>query len=127
MAAAATASSATVRYAPEDPTLPKPWKGLVDGKTGYLYFWNPETNVTQYERPVAPTHINSVPSQKSLDSSVQESRGQRSENADQDTCKEGGGSTKVYSGAVTQQVPQVVLSQTFFTFTISAYAEFVSK
>lgn len=39
------------RYAPEDPTLPKPWRGLVDGTSGYLYFWNPETNVTQYERP----------------------------------------------------------------------------
>ncbi|CAM8978918.1 unnamed protein product [Rhodiola kirilowii] len=48
--AAATASAAP-RYAPEDPTLPKPWKGLVDGISGYLYFWNPETNVTQYERP----------------------------------------------------------------------------
>lgn len=43
--------AATPRYAPEDPTLPKPWKGLVDGTSGYLYFWNPETNVTQYERP----------------------------------------------------------------------------
>ncbi|XP_024996140.1 ATP-dependent RNA helicase-like protein DB10 isoform X2 [Cynara cardunculus var. scolymus] len=51
MAAAATTTSAGPRYAPEDPTLPKPWRGLVDGKTGYLYFWNPETNVTQYERP----------------------------------------------------------------------------
>ncbi|KAJ7970819.1 putative Dead box ATP-dependent RNA helicase [Quillaja saponaria] len=51
MAATATASSAGPRYAPHDPTLPKPWRGLVDGKTGYLYFWNPETNVTQYERP----------------------------------------------------------------------------
>nr|TKS05828.1 DEAD-box ATP-dependent RNA helicase 14-like [Populus alba] len=51
MTAAATASSAGPRYAPDDPTLPKPWRGLVDGKTGYLYFWNPETNVTQYERP----------------------------------------------------------------------------
>lgn len=40
-------------YAPYDPTLPKPWKGLVDGKTGNLYFWNPETNVTQYQRPTA--------------------------------------------------------------------------
>ncbi|CAK7328098.1 unnamed protein product [Dovyalis caffra] len=54
MAATATASSAGPRYAPEDPTLPKPWRGLVDGKTGYLYFWNPETNVTQYERPTLP-------------------------------------------------------------------------
>lgn len=54
MAAAATAASAGPRFAPEDPTLPKPWRGLVDGKTGYLYFWNPETNTTQYERPGAP-------------------------------------------------------------------------
>ena len=47
------AAASSVRYAPEDPTLPKPWKGLIDGNTGYLYFWNPETNITQYERPVA--------------------------------------------------------------------------
>ena len=61
MAAIATASGP--RYAPEDPSLPKPWKGLVDGKTGYLYFWNPVTNVTQYERPVgsvAPQKSSSV-------------------------------------------------------------------
>lgn len=51
MAATATVSLMGPRYAPPDPTLPKPWRGLVDGKTGYLYFWNPETNVTQYERP----------------------------------------------------------------------------
>lgn len=64
MAATATASSAGVRYAPDDPSLPKPWRGLVDGRTGYLYFWNPETNVTQYERPTisAPvTKSSSVP------------------------------------------------------------------
>ncbi|KAI4344727.1 hypothetical protein L6164_011921 [Bauhinia variegata] len=39
------------RYAPDDPTLPKPWKGLIDGSTGVLYYWNPETNITQYEKP----------------------------------------------------------------------------
>jgi ATP-dependent RNA helicase DDX5/DBP2 len=64
MAATATAAAGP-RYAPADPTLPKPWKGLVDGKTGYLYFWNPETNVTQYERPsssAAPPKTSSVPS-----------------------------------------------------------------
>ncbi|KAJ6302021.1 hypothetical protein OIU77_016178 [Salix suchowensis] len=61
MAAIATASSAGPRYAPEDPTLPKPWRGLVDGKTGYLYFWNPETNVTQYERPAPPKSVPSLP------------------------------------------------------------------
>ncbi|KAL0377413.1 UNVERIFIED_CONTAM: ATP-dependent RNA helicase-like protein DB10 [Sesamum radiatum] len=67
MAAAATG----IRYAPEDPTLPKPWKGLVDDKTGYLYYWNPETNITQYERPVASSHASSTPSHKFLSSSVQ--------------------------------------------------------
>ncbi|KAJ4886383.1 DEAD-box ATP-dependent RNA helicase 14 [Raphanus sativus] len=61
--AAATASSA-VRYAPEDHSLPKPWKGLVDDRTGYLYFWNPETNVTQYDRPATSSKL-------SLSSSVQ--------------------------------------------------------
>ncbi|EFH60846.1 hypothetical protein ARALYDRAFT_477953 [Arabidopsis lyrata subsp. lyrata] len=50
----ATPASAGPRYAPEDPTLPQPWKGLIDGSTGILYYWNPETNVTQYERPSAP-------------------------------------------------------------------------
>ncbi|ONK54910.1 uncharacterized protein A4U43_UnF9810 [Asparagus officinalis] len=40
-------------YAPEDPSLPKPWTGLIDNSTGALYYWNPETNVTQYEKPVA--------------------------------------------------------------------------
>lgn len=40
-----------VVYAPEDPTLPKPWKGLIDGTTGTIYYWNQETNVTQYEKP----------------------------------------------------------------------------
>lgn len=78
MAATATATAAAVRYAPEDPTLPKPWRGLVDGRTGYLYFWNPETNVTQYERPsiTAPPKSSSVP----ISSSVkvqQPSQGQR--------------------------------------------------
>ncbi|XP_071734990.1 DEAD-box ATP-dependent RNA helicase 14-like [Rutidosis leptorrhynchoides] len=51
---ATAATSAGPRYAPVDPTLPKPWRGLVDGKTGYLYFWNPVTNVTQYQRPTGP-------------------------------------------------------------------------
>ncbi|KAK6913092.1 DEAD/DEAH box helicase domain, partial [Dillenia turbinata] len=64
MAAIATASSGP-RYAPEDPTLPKPWRGLVDGNTGYLYFWNPETNVTQYERPTDCSALTNSSSQKS--------------------------------------------------------------
>ncbi|KAL6532513.1 hypothetical protein OROGR_014483 [Orobanche gracilis] len=53
--ATAEASPSTLgpRYAPDDPTLPEPWKGLVDGSTGLLYYWNPETNVTQYEKPAS--------------------------------------------------------------------------
>ncbi|KAL7190361.1 hypothetical protein ACSBR2_022606 [Camellia fascicularis] len=76
-------ATAAPRYAPEDPTLPKPWKGLVDGKTGYLYFWNPDTNVTQYERPVGSSHTGSAPHKSStahISSSVQvqqSSQGQR--------------------------------------------------
>ncbi|KAK8928492.1 DEAD-box ATP-dependent RNA helicase 14 [Platanthera zijinensis] len=58
MTATATASQGSgPRYAPEDPTLPKPWKGLVDGSTGYLYYWNPVTNLTQYQRPVSEEQL----------------------------------------------------------------------
>ena len=68
------ATASAVRYAPEDHSLPKPWKGLVDDRTGYLYFWNPETNVTQYERPAAsssqpPPKLPSVPAQHTNGSS----------------------------------------------------------
>lgn len=53
MATAEAASASGPRYAPDDPTLPKPWKGLIDGSTGLLYYWNPETNITQYEKPAS--------------------------------------------------------------------------
>lgn len=52
--ASAAATARGPRYAPPDPTLPKPWRGLIDGNTGYLYFWNPETKAVQYDRPTAP-------------------------------------------------------------------------
>ncbi|BBN14610.1 ATP-dependent RNA helicase DDX5/DBP2 [Marchantia polymorpha subsp. ruderalis] len=42
-----------IRFAPTDSTLPVPWKallGVVDGHE-HVYFWNPVTNVTQYEKP----------------------------------------------------------------------------
>lgn len=50
---AAAAATPGIHYAPDDPTLPPPWKALVDGNTGYIYYWNTETNVTQYERPLS--------------------------------------------------------------------------
>ena len=97
MAAIATASSAGPRYAPPDPTLPKPWKGLVDGKTGYLYFWNPVTNVTQYERP---TSVDSVPKSSSVPISSfvpvqQSSEGRRAYGPDKENNQYGRGSNAV--------------------------------
>ena len=63
MATVAIASSGGPRHASSDPTLPILWKGLVDGKTGYLYFWNAVTDVTQDERPKS---IDSVPKYSSV-------------------------------------------------------------
>ncbi|KAL2622302.1 hypothetical protein R1flu_002507 [Riccia fluitans] len=42
-----------VRYAPTNPSLPAPWKALVSVVNGeeVTYFWNPQTKVTQYEKP----------------------------------------------------------------------------
>ena len=48
-------TEAVPQYAPADPTLPPPWRALVDGTTGYIYYWNTETNTTQYEKPM-PTN-----------------------------------------------------------------------
>ncbi|CAD6255686.1 unnamed protein product [Miscanthus lutarioriparius] len=56
---AAAADSSGPRFAPDDPTLPAPWKALIDGVT--LYYWNPETNVTQYEKPAATAGVPPLP------------------------------------------------------------------
>ncbi|XP_026387221.1 DEAD-box ATP-dependent RNA helicase 14-like [Papaver somniferum] len=82
MAATISSAPSGPRYAPEDPTLPKPWKGLVDGNTGYLYFWNPVTNTTQYERPIAasspaaPPKLAAVPMSSSVQVNQSSSQGQ---------------------------------------------------
>ncbi|KAL5700361.1 RNA helicase [Ranunculus cassubicifolius] len=47
-----TTETSGPRYAPDDPTLPQPWKRLIHGQLSY--YWNPETNVTQYQRPASP-------------------------------------------------------------------------
>lgn len=102
----ATVSSTAPCYAPEDPSLAKSWKGLVDGKIDYLYFWNLETNVTQYERPIEPLKL-SAP----LSSSVQvpqSSQGKRRDNSyndDSDRYSRGNnGGLKVTSGTKDYQV-----------------------
>lgn len=100
----------SVKYAPEDPTLPKPWKGLVDTNTGYLYFWNPVTNVTQYDKPAAPSNAGSAPPRSSLSSSVQKSQGPHSKYDDENRYNQGSNdnsSTKVDSGPGANQVPRV--------------------
>jgi WW domain len=35
----------------DDPTLPPPWQCLFEPAQNATYYWNPNTNVTQYERP----------------------------------------------------------------------------
>ncbi|KAM2367252.1 hypothetical protein ACFXTH_044964 [Malus domestica] len=104
---AATATAAGPRYAPEDPTLPKPWRGLVDGKTGYLYYWNPETNVTQYDRPTGSVAPSKPSSAQSISSSVhvhQSSQGQRRPDEGDDRYGRGSnGGSKFDTGSRNQQ------------------------
>ncbi|PNX97338.1 DEAD-box ATP-dependent RNA helicase 40-like protein [Trifolium pratense] len=68
------------RYAPDDPSLPAPWKGLIDGATGLLYYWNPDTNVTQYEKPTPlapPVPAASTPSLAPIPVTQQHGQGQQ--------------------------------------------------
>ncbi|MCO5598347.1 hypothetical protein L7F22_052441 [Adiantum nelumboides] len=55
------AGGSAPRFAPDDPSLPPPWKALVDGNTGYIYYWNTDTNVTQYEKPSASSGVPPLP------------------------------------------------------------------
>ncbi|KAG0501096.1 hypothetical protein HPP92_001168 [Vanilla planifolia] len=82
-ASCSSSSKGRIRYAAHDPTLPKPWRGLVDSSTGYLYFWNTETNVTQYERPLPL----SPPEPQQLESFCRPA-GQETDNRDRDKTQE---------------------------------------
>ncbi|KAF6175501.1 hypothetical protein GIB67_021991, partial [Kingdonia uniflora] len=69
-------ASLAPRYAPDDPSLPNPWKGLIDGSSGAIYYWNPDTNITQYERPAdlgrpllsGPPKLAPIPTARTLQS-----------------------------------------------------------
>ncbi|XP_016649780.1 PREDICTED: uncharacterized protein LOC103332692 [Prunus mume] len=39
-----------------DPTLPPPWTGMFDGNLGVVYYWNAQTNVSQYEHPASSSY-----------------------------------------------------------------------
>ncbi|KAL6290889.1 hypothetical protein ACE6H2_008399 [Prunus campanulata] len=39
-----------------DTTLPPPWTGMFDGNLGVVYYWNPQTNVSQYEHPACSSY-----------------------------------------------------------------------
>ncbi|KAM1130182.1 hypothetical protein ACFX13_045701 [Malus domestica] len=124
---AATATAAGPRYAPEDPTLPKPWRGLVDGKTGYLYYWNPETNVTQYDRPTGSVAPSKPSSAQSISSSVhvhQSSQGQRRPDEGDDRYGRGSnGGSKCDTGSRNQQTARsaTVSSHNTLSGTLSAH------
>ncbi|KAG6496596.1 hypothetical protein ZIOFF_044464 [Zingiber officinale] len=83
------------RYAPPDPTLPSPWRALIDGSTDYLYYWNPETKVTQYERPVSedpPLTLVASQLRPGVSSSMQQPKQQSpldvpEENVNQNPCQ----------------------------------------
>ncbi|CAH1420642.1 unnamed protein product [Lactuca virosa] len=104
MAATTTEPTPAPRYAPEDPSLPKPWKGLVDGTTGYHYYWNPVTNVTQYEKPSAGSKGSSQQQKSSsvaISSSVQVQQSSKQENGfidDDRYGKNSNGGSKLSSG-----------------------------
>lgn len=104
MAATTTEPTPAPRYAPEDPSLPKPWKGLVDGATGYHYYWNPVTNVTQYEKPSAGSKGSSQQQKSSsvaVSSSVQVQQSSKQENGfidDDRYGKSSNGGSKLSSG-----------------------------
>lgn len=124
---AATATASTIRYAPEDPNLPKPWKGLVDSRTGYLYFWNPETNVTQYERPpgLAPPKPSPAPVSSSVQAQQQPSSG-FSSGKDEDKYTKGSDGPKTDSGSRFSEV--LMIYYTFDLYLLAAlylYPSFV--
>ncbi len=44
-----------------DPSLPQPWEALYDPASGLRYYWNPQTNVTTYDRPAGQPAAPAVP------------------------------------------------------------------
>ncbi|KAM1233486.1 hypothetical protein ACFX2J_003180 [Malus domestica] len=47
-------STADLWFASVDPTLPAPWRSVMDDYGVLAFYWNLETNVSQYEHPNPP-------------------------------------------------------------------------
>ncbi|KAM1736404.1 hypothetical protein ACFX12_014759 [Malus domestica] len=113
----------------EDPTLPKPWRRLVDGKIGDLYFWNPETKVTQYDRPTGSVAPSKPYSAQSISSSVhihQSSQGQRRPDEGNDRYGRGiNGGSKFDTGSRNQQVSK--LATWVISYTVATPCNLLSK
>lgn len=60
----------------DDPSLAPPWQKLYDSASNLEYFWNPNTNVTQYERP-AGDKVVPFPAPATELLSLEEADGQR--------------------------------------------------
>ncbi|XP_042467348.1 DEAD-box ATP-dependent RNA helicase 14-like [Zingiber officinale] len=77
------------------PTLPSPWRALIDDSTDYLYYWNSDTKVTQYERPVSkdpPLTLVASQLRPGVSSSMQQPKQQApldvpEENTNQNPCQ----------------------------------------
>ncbi|KAM1707653.1 hypothetical protein ACFX13_000792 [Malus domestica] len=48
-------STVDLWFASVYPTLLAPWRSVMDESSGLVFYWNPETNVSQYE------HLNPAP------------------------------------------------------------------
>ncbi|TQD95360.1 hypothetical protein C1H46_018998 [Malus baccata] len=112
-----------------DPILPKPWRGLVDCKTGDLYFWNPETKVTQYDRPTSLVASSKPYSAQSISSSIhvhQSSQRQRRPDEGDDRYGKGiNGGSKFDTRSRNQQVSK--LATWVISYTVAALCNLLGK
>ncbi|KAG6521374.1 hypothetical protein ZIOFF_018490 [Zingiber officinale] len=99
-----------------DPTLPSPWRALIDDSTDYLYYWNSDTKVTQYERPVSkdpPLTLVASQLRPGVSSSMQQPKQQApldvpEENTNQNPCSRSIGNPSIIDSTEFVQEPSIV-------------------